>query len=443
MGALQLSQGQGDGLEMLDRFLDQEEVRVAKITGYAGTGKTTLIREIANVDGPPTVLTPTGKAALRVGEATGIYAQTIHRFLYKPGEDPKTGKPIFTLKSMWDDSMLEMKGKLVLIDEGSMVGKELWDDLMKVSRLAGFHVLVMGDLFQLPPVTMGDDPFSALQVETPFSVNLTEVIRQALDSPIIRASMILRSGRPDFEAMKLLTPKGGSRFIEHVVDGRSRGGATLCFTNARRHSINNAVRAHLGMAPDTLQAGEPILVTQNNYVLDRYNGEVLDFGGWTVPPEATPPIVVVDRFSTTSMSMSFGEGFIAHEIQSPTVEFHVDGVAVVNQPQIVRQDCIISPEQVTGKSEGAKVGNWIVRKDAKRWYRINHPDFDQIPPHLDCNYGYGLTVHKAQGSEWNEVLVVLEDSLGALKGIEKKRWLYTAITRAKTTCNYVYVSGRP
>jgi len=439
MKDLQLSAGQARALEMVGEFKAQDACRVARITGFAGTGKTTLIREINDVHGEPTVLTPTGKAALRVGEATGIYAQTIHRFLYTPEEDPKTGKPVFKVKSAWDDSLLNMRGKMVLIDEASMVGKEVWGDLTRVAAIAGFHILVMGDLFQLPPVSMDDDPFSALLVETPFEVNLTEVIRQALDSPIIRASMILRSGRPEHEALALLKALGGSRFVEHIVEGRTRGGATLCFTNARRHAINRDVRAHLKLPEAELLSGEPLLVTQNNYVLDRYNGEVVDFGAWTKPPSASPPIVVTDRYNNSSLQMSFGEGYLA----TPTFQA---GTLLLNGEPVAPPEpvtCIMSPEQFTGKSDAAKVGNWIVKKDARRWFKINNPTVEEIPSYLDCNYGYGLTVHKAQGSEWDEVLVVIEDSLGALRGIERKRWLYTAITRAKKAVNYVYVTGRP
>jgi ATP-dependent exoDNAse (exonuclease V) alpha subunit len=79
--SLVLSSGQAAGHGMVGEFLDSDAV-VAIITGYAGTGKTTLIHELADSYGEPTVLTPTGKAALRVTEATGISAMTIHRYIY-------------------------------------------------------------------------------------------------------------------------------------------------------------------------------------------------------------------------------------------------------------------------------------------------------------------------------------------------------------------------
>lgn len=413
-----LSPGQAEGDTMVGRFLKQDECRIGRITGYAGTGKTTLIKVLAEHYGTPTVLTPTGKAALRVGEATGLFGMTIHRFLYEPTEDPKTGKPIFKLKEVWDDIMLDMRGKLVLIDEASMVDKAVWTDLVKVANRVGFHLLLMGDLFQLPPVYKDEEgrSFSTLTIPTPFNVNLTEVVRQALDSPIIRASMMLRSGRPEYEAMETLEPIGDDVLIESLIEARALGGAGICFTNSRRHDLNTRIRAKLGLPAETLQKGEPVLVTQNNYQLNCWNGEVVDFGGWNAgnEPTARPPILVTDRYTTSSMEMHFGVG------------------------QVYAQDAVLSPEQFTGKSEAGHVGTWIIRKRARMWFKDTfHEEF--ATPYLDCNYGYALTCHKAQGSEWPEVIVVVEDRLSSMRGNEKKRWLYTAITRAKNHVRYCYV----
>jgi exodeoxyribonuclease-5 len=406
------TQGQQEAIDMVGRFLKQTEWRFGRITGYAGTGKTTLIRTLSDRCGSPTILTPTGKAALRVGEATGLFAQTIHRFLYEPSEDPKTGRPIFNIKPEWSDSMLDMEGKLVIVDEGSMVDKIVWRDLQLVAKNVGFHILVMGDLFQLPPVYKDEEgrAFSTLLLETPFSVNLTEVIRQALDSPIIRASMVLRSGKPEYEALEMLEALGESRMISTIVEMRERNGVALCFTNKTRHDLNDKVRTALSYEPTTLHQDEPLLVTQNSYDLNCWNGEVVTFDGWEEDPGAH--VVVSDRFTNSAMRVRYGLGNVAG------------------------QQAIMSPEVITGAVEAAKISTGFIKKAARRQYKDNHHS-EYAPPYLDCNYGYALTCHKAQGSEWPEVLVVLEGRLSALRGIEKKRWLYTAITRAKHTVRYV------
>lgn len=400
---------------MVGEFLGQSEDRYARITGYAGTGKTTLIRELNDSYPGIQVLCPTGKAALRVREATGLFASTIHRFLYDPREDPQNGRVRFEVKKEWDSCLTAMEGKLVLIDEASMIDKQVWADLVLVAGRVGFHLLVMGDLFQLPPVSKGDNEgFSTLKLPMKFSVNLTEVHRQALGSPIIRASMMLRSGAPEYEAMETLEPLGQHDLIAEMVAARARGGEAICFTNARRHSLNARMREALGLPPDMLQAGEPILVTQNSYQLNCWNGEVLDFEGWQTEPSDRTERSVVDRFTKAAMMMRFGIGRVAD------------------------QDAVMSPEQFTGQSELKHLNVNAIRRAARSWYcDLKHED---IPvPYLDCNYGYALTCHKAQGSEWPEVIVVIEDKLTALRGIEKKRWLYTAITRAKESVRYCYV----
>jgi exodeoxyribonuclease-5 len=339
---------------------------------------------------------------------------TIHRYIYEPKEDPRSGQPMFTLKSAYDETFSDMEGKLVLIDEASMVDGEVWADLLSLALAVRFKILLMGDLFQLPPVLKDKTgkAFSTLHIETPFKVNLTEVLRQAQESPIIRASMLLREGRPEFEALRLLKAIPSARLIEAVAEVNAGGGAALCFTNARRHEINNKVRAHLGYSLDTLHTGEPLLITQNNYNLNCYNGEVVPFDGWLTAP--AEQVTVTDRFAQSSINMAFG------------VCKYGDARATV------------SVEQVSGKSEDAKVGNWAVRKAARFWYKESF-QAERAPPHLDANFGQMLTCHKSQGSEWGEVLIVLEPALRVLQGVERRRWLYTAATRGKHTVKFLHI----
>ncbi len=416
MSDLILSQGQREAFDMVGRFLKDEEQRIAIITGYAGTGKTTTLKMLAKTFGTPTVLAPTGKAALRVTEATGLRASTVHRFLYTAETDPKTGAPVFVLRDVYD--MAGYRGSLIVVDESSMVGKDLWADLNAMSRVAGFKLLLMGDTFQLPPVTKsGEEPFNVLDWDTPYKAHLTEIHRQALDSPILRASMLLREGRPEFEAMKLLTPIGASKVIDQIIDSRTRGGAAICHTNARRHSVNNRVRETLGYISKTLHDGEPLLVTQNNYSLDRYNGEVIDFLSWDHQPEWNQ--IVSDRYTTSSLEMNFGIG-------------NIDAGGGH------RDSAMLSPDEICGRTDGSNVGNWAIRKFSRYAYE-NIGDRDEAPPYLHCNYGYALTVHKSQGSEWPEVLLVLDDSMDRMPAMLRRRWLYTAVTRGKTTLRYAYL----
>lgn len=404
---------------MIGKFKADPDHRVAVLTGFAGTGKTTLLRQIADAYGYPVVLAPTGKAALRVGEATGLGACTIHRYLYKAETDPRTGAPIWTVKEAWE--MADENGKLVIIDEASMIDKGVWIDLNAVAKRAGFKILLVGDTAQLPPVSKGKDEedFNSLNTETPYRAHLTEIHRQALESPIIRASMILRSKRPAFEAMSLLTPIGASKLIETIVDQRDRGGFVLCHTNRRRHWLNNQMRQALGHPEGSLEEGEPLLVMQNNYAIDRYNGEILNFKKWTTQPNLRQ--IVSDRYTTSSMELYYGVGLI-------------EGDARV----------MVSPDEVSGRTEGSKVGNWAIRKFAKYAYdAIAAGSSDEAPPYLHTNYGYALTVHKSQGSQAPEVLLVLDGSMDRMAPAERAKLLYTAVTRAQNVVRYVYLDDLP
>lgn len=404
-----LDPGQQAAVNVIGEFLQDEEAHVAVLTGYAGCGKTSLIKYIAEEFGEPVVLCPTGKASLRVTEATGLPAKTIHRFLYDAATDEKTGAPVFELKDLWD--MTDFSGRLIVIDEASMVGKDIWDDLLSVARRVDFQILLVGDTFQLPPVSKIQDGFSALDIQTKYRATLTEVHRQALESPIIRASMLLRSNRPEHEAMRLLTPIGASRLTETLLDVRSKGGAVICHTNKRRHAINLLARQAMGYSLETLEPGEPIMVIKNSYSLDRYNGEILNFDKWEVPGLSA---IAVDRYTVSSLKMNFGVGLIEGS------------------------RAMLSTTEISGKSEEGKIGFGAVTKAARFAYQTIGEREDS-PPHLHANYGYGITVHKSQGSQFSEVLFIMEKSLNVLKGIERKRFIYTGITRAINSVKYVYL----
>src|SRR5215212_1240576 len=154
---------------------------VFRLFGYAGTGKTTLARHIAEgVDGDVAFGAYTGKAALVLRTKGCADASTIHSLIYRSRESDEGG-PQFVLNRQSQAA----KAALIVIDECSMVDEELGRDLLSF----GTPVLVLGDPAQLPPVKGG----GFFTTELP-DVMLTEVHRQARDNPIIRLSMTVREG---------------------------------------------------------------------------------------------------------------------------------------------------------------------------------------------------------------------------------------------------------
>ena len=392
-----------------ERFPDGGGIGV--ISGYAGTGKTTLLKVLADNDDKLFVLTPTGKAAVRVREVTGAEGMTIHRWLYEPFEDEESGEVTYTARDIGD---IRVPGSgTLLVDEASMVGFDVFRDLYEAATRLRLNLVLIGDGFQLPPVEMNaaKQNFSVFSPEFPahFKIQLTEVLRQALDSPIIRCAHLIRTGRWPQDALGDLESLIPDRLYAESSTSYDNNGATICHRNATRHQINAGIRKHRGLPESEIQRDEPLLVTQNNYGLGVYNGEV-----FTVLDR--PDIVnrssfaVLDRFNNCSTYADFYHT----RIQAP------EGSG----------DIVFCDKEVLGTL--GDVSSYACRKASRNligaYYRR---DEGPRPTYLHANLGYCLTAHKAQGSEFDDVIVVMEPSI-RLGSQDGRRWAYTATTRSKT-----------
>jgi exodeoxyribonuclease-5 len=398
------TEGQAAALKMVDALLAHDRPAFAVLTGYAGTGKTTMLKVVAELHGAPLILTPTGKAAVRVAEATGLAAMTIHRWVYKANEDPRTGDLGWARKPL--DEILEHvpMNRLVVVDEASMISDTIWQDIWMLAEKIGLKVLLVGDPFQLAPVKPEDKSFAALNLKTPFRADLVEVVRQALDNPIVRASMLVRAGEEEAMEAVLALPGVDYKNLVPKFLGLSPNRALIAWRNDTRQQLNYAVRDALGRPKLDLAPGEPLLVMFNNYDLDRFNGEVVDFGGWMTPPG--DQIAVRNAAKNLSVMASYGLA-------------RIDGVVFPT---------LLSPEEVFSQVKGMPPKTMAVYS---RVYARQSLGYTQhTPSFLSANFGYCLTAHKAQGSEWKDVVVVIEHGMKWLD-LEGRRWLYTAITRAR------------
>src|ERR1700748_3795628 len=235
---------------------------VFRLFGYAGTGKTTLARHIAEgVDGEVKFAAFTGKAALVMRSKGCDGASTIHSLIYRARESGEE-QPNFEL---WDDAPAS-KAKLIVIDECSMVDGELGRDLLSF----GTPLLVLGDPAQLPPIQGG-----GFFTESEPDAMLTEVHRQAQDDPIVRLSMDVRGGeylepgsygatevvrKSDLDPQRVLN-------ADQVLVGR----------NATRRAYNNRMRERRGFEGEFPSAGDKLVCLRNNRKKGLFNG-----GLWTV-----------------------------------------------------------------------------------------------------------------------------------------------------------------
>ena len=355
--------GQDAALKAVGRWLKSKPGRdhraqVFRLFGYAGTGKTSLAKHIAeSVSGKVLFAAFTGKAAL-VMRAKGCQnASTIHSLIYRP-VDLEEEEPSFQL---WGSAPAS-KAQLIIIDECSMVDAHLGRDLLSF----GVPVLVLGDPAQLPPV-QGTGFFTTDEPD----VVLTEVHRQEQDDPIVRLSMEVRSGHR-------LTPGryGQTEVVKRAGFDPARVLETdqiLVGRNLTRRAYNARIRQLLGLEGSLPFAGDKLVCLRNNRQKGLFNGAL-----WKVKQFA------ISRSNIITMRLC-------------PEDSEEDRVVKVS----VRPECFL-----TGLDEL----EWSQRRL-----------FDEF------DYGYVLTVHKAQGSQWDDV--VLFDKSFAFPE-SRARWLYTGITRA-------------
>jgi exodeoxyribonuclease-5 len=332
--------------------------QVFRLFGYAGTGKTTLARHIAEgVEGDVKYAAFTGKAALVMRNKGCDGASTIHSLIYRARET-RDEQPTFEL---WDDAPAS-KAKLIVIDECSMVDAELGRDLMSF----GCPLLVLGDPAQLPPI-QGGGFFTGAEPDA----MLTEVHRQAQNDPIVRLSMDVREGR-----RIEVGDYGDTQVVRRDALDPSRvmqADQVLVGRNNTRKAYNLRIREKQEITDPLPVAGDKLVCLRNNRKKALFNG-----GLWRVKARAQSKSRIV------TMRLV------------PDEELAAKAVKVS-----VRADCF----------EGG----------------VENIAWEQRKPYDEFDFGYVLTVHKAQGSQWDDV-VLFDESFAFQES--RARWLYTGITRA-------------
>ena len=363
---MQWSPQQDAALKAVSAWLKAGERQVFRLFGYAGTGKTTLARHIAEDAGGEVCFAAfTGKAAHVMRAKGARNAGTIHSLIYRTRGEDENG-PTFVLN---DDSAAG-KAALVVIDECSMVDAEIGRDLLSF----GTPILVLGDPAQLPPIAGG-----GFFTEAEPDVMLTEVHRQAADDPIVRLSMIVREGG-------MLEPGeyGASKVIsrEEVEPDFVLGAdQVLVGRNNTRRNYNARIRQLLDRDSPVPVAGDTLVCLRNDRKRGLLNGSL-----WQVDAIRKPR-----------------KGLLRY-----TLSPEDDGIG--KRRTVVS----INPAFFDGTAEALPLAE-----------RRRSDEFD---------FGYVLTVHKAQGSQWDDV--VLFDESFAFRE-HKSRWLYTGITRAATRITIV------
>lgn len=383
---MELTRKQEEGLRIaIDRYNHNETYTV--IAGYAGTGKSTLINFIiaaleVNPEDEVAYITFTGKASEVLREKGCPNAMTAHKLLYYSKQMPN-GKFFYRPRPS-----LEKDYKVIVVDEVSMLPKDMWDLLLT----HGIYVIACGDPFQIPPIDKNQDNGI---LNNPH-IFLDEVMRQAKESDIICLSMDIREGK------KINPFKGNDTQVfnkKDLCDGMYFwADQILVSTNKSRHDINSYIRDDLGRGFEP-EINDKVICLRNCWD--------------TLSEKQCDPLINGSIGTISAMHME-------------SIDYIIMGQKVT-APVLVT-DLITSNDEYknlhidyTALTTGEKFFNprqeYVIRKNKQN---------PELP--IEFNFGYAITGHRAQGSQWNKVLV-LEESFPFEK-IEHARWLYTTVTRA-------------
>lgn len=372
----------------IEKFKNKD--RFVVISGYAGSGKTTLVKFIIaaldqyGIDPEEDVCfaTFTGKAAQVLLKKGNKNVSTLHKLLYE--SIPKPDGTFFRKKK-------EFIGyKIIVVDEVSMAPKELMDLLFSHS----VFVICLGDPFQLPPVDKDSDNHL---LDNP-DIFLDEIMRQAKESEIIRLSM-------DIREQKSLTNYSGSDIMVLSKTELNTGmlqwaDQILVGTNATRVSINNKMRELLERRSYP-EDGDKVICLRNYWDNIADNEDPLVNGTIGYLKNCFETYYRYPRYICDKT------------VQLVNADFVSDSDADFG-PLDMDKEMILTGEPSLTWKESYRIGK-------------NPRTKDMLP--YQFTYGYAITTHKSQGSSWPKVLVIEERF--PFDKVEHARWLYTAVTRSE------------
>ena len=420
-------------IEAINLCLDKSK-RIVAVTGAAGTGKTTIIKEVVKRLADEGLIihvsAPTGKAARRITQATGVTALTIHKMLEypKPGErDPETGKVL--------NSGVPKRGiyyplatDVVLVDEYAMVTHELDRNIIDALK-RGARLLVFGDVYQLPPI----ENHALAEQASPFEkhldrkdcvVYLEHVFRQAEDGGILVSANSIRKGlmpprSDDFQyAFTDDQPRYLLKYMENALE------AGVDFSKVNNQIITPEKKSWIGTGPlniklqdffnstavmtdglelprhswekdmrVVLAPGDKVVCTENTYDMRDYHDRYQQFGERELGIESTFIPVPDHKW------MLNGETGIVEEI-------HADGTIYID----FGDRTVHVPISFTE-------------------YNYHKDNFFPKDPRRSLDLAYALTTHKCQGSEFDRIVYVTTQTKPFMLN---RRNAYTAVTRAKS-----------
>ncbi len=431
-------------------LLSQKENPTYILRGYAGTGKTTLVKTLVktlpSIGMRYVLMAPTGRAAKVLSSYSGQDASTIHRRIYQAKSFPDGSIRIARAENKY-------KNTLFIVDEASMIGEQkefgsssLLDDLLGyVFSGENCRLLLIGDTAQLPPVGSNRSPAldcEYLKAEFPITIatyELTEVKRQALESGILYNATDVRQllGQnlyeyslplfhlKGFDDIQKIEPETFEEMLHNVFANTSDNEAVIvCKSNKRANLFNQAIRGRILNIEGEIATGDKLMVVKNNYY-------------WT---EGNPDINFIANGDMAEIRK------IKHFDEMYGFRFADVELSFTDYPDAPNVEVKILLDTLNSNSPS------LTEEENKRLFSAIEEDYMDIPNRrerykemkknpwfnaLQVKFAYALTCHKTQGGQWNSVFIDSSLNQKDTLDVEDLRWLYTALTRAQERVCFV------
>lgn len=461
---LNFTKDQENAATMIEAFLaGDDDVFILK--GYAGSGKTTMIKAVAeyvnSFSKKCQLMAPTGRAAKVLSSKTNLTTTTIHRGIYayehlyekEETEDDKS----YTLTYYYAVANNEgVNDAVLIIDEASMVSDNishqeffrfgsgrLLADLITYSKIQNktnaTKIIFVGDPAQLPPVGMSispalDEEYLALNYN--LKVNQTEmheVKRVSDDNPIKVNSEIIRksitsgnySGFSLQSSGESIINMGYADFLSEYKKTKATK-IVLSYKNSTALDVNKEIREKIYNRKGRIEKGDIIINSSNNYSLGIFNGEfaIVNY----VSDELVSRNVALYKKGGEKVKVNLNWRKV--ELYFTEDNKAVDGYILENYLYSKRTN--ILPEEHQALYVDFKKRHPHLKPKTKEYKDAMIAD--KFLNAIKLKYGYAITVHKSQGGEWDNVFVIWDRAAGKKNGVGLQnsdfyRWAYTAITR--------------
>lgn len=476
---IKLTTSQENVLKQILDFVNNSNDRVFILKGYAGTGKTTLMRfliqELEKVHKDYRLLASTGRAAKvlanlsnRNGSTSTIHSM-VYSFnglskVYDEKEEPVVDKngQLFLVFEPSKLNKTKVPETIYIIDEASMVSDvetknvtqakfgegRLLKELLDYDTRSGSKFIFVGDPCQLPPI---EEYYSPALIKEYFpkefgmvaqEAQLTEIMRQKGTSGIIDASKHIRglynqapSDTSMYGSQRLwgFLPFRRNRdiqlhanlesmtndYVDKVKSSGLNSAVCICRSNSACSQLSASIREKLGFTYGRIQKGDLLMVIQNNMPTGLMNGDMV-----TIEELGT---IIQSRSGLTFQEVTVKELFTQKTIKTLMIE------QIVNQSRLnldsAQQQALFIDFIIRMRGMG------ITQKDTRQFNHamLNDPYLNA----LRCVYGYAITCHKSQGGEWEDVYVHVPRNITLNPTKETYQWIYTSMTRAKKTLHMV------